>query len=86
MRTNFNFHEWMISLLAIKEMYKKLSKIKIDTRFGYKCTKKKFLSLSYALTPGIGSIIEERMTVTRLISNATRTFNFTTNDSGSDCS
>ena len=42
MRTNFNFHEWMISLLAIKEMYKKLSKIKIDTRFGYKCTKKNF--------------------------------------------
>ena len=47
--------------------------------------KKRFLTLSYALTPGIGSIIEERMTVTRLISNATRTFNITTNDSGSGC-
>ena len=48
--------------------------------------KKRFLTLSYALTPGIGSIIEEWMTVTRLISNATRAFNITTNDSGSGCS
>ena len=48
--------------------------------------KKRFLTLSYALTPGIGSIIEERMTVTRLISNATRAFKITTNDSASGCS
>ena len=43
MRTNFNFHEWMISLLAIKEMYKKLHKSKLTQDLVINVPKKDFL-------------------------------------------